>query len=146
MKILYIIFFVFALWTAAFTIPGLETRKSKQCTGNAAHTRKKWCDYNINTDYTNVVPNTGATREYWFSIDEVTVAPDGVSRPAMAVNGTIPGPTLYANWGDEVVVHVTNHLFESENGTSIHWHEIRQNYTNSNDGVVSITQCPTAPG
>jgi FtsP/CotA-like multicopper oxidase with cupredoxin domain len=146
MKFSYILFFIFVLRASAFTIPGLEARKSKKCTGNTAHTRKKWCDYNINTDYTNVVPNTGVTREYWFSIDEVTVAPDGVSRPAMAVNGTIPGPTVYADWGDEVVVHDTNHLFESENGTSIHWHGIRQNYTNQNDGVVSITQCPTAPG
>lgn len=32
------------------------------------------------------------------------------------------------------------------NGTSIHFHGIRQNYTNQNDGVASITQCPTAPG
>ncbi|KAJ5390737.1 CAZyme family AA1 [Penicillium cataractarum] len=146
MKFLYTILFVFVLRTAAFIIPGLEARNSKKCTGNTAHTRKKWCDYNINTDYTTTVPNTGVIREYWFSIDEVTVAPDGVSRPAMAVNGTIPGPTIYADWGDEVIVHVTNHLDESKNGTSIHWHGIRQNYTNGNDGVVSITQCPTAPG
>jgi FtsP/CotA-like multicopper oxidase with cupredoxin domain len=132
------------LRTAAFTIPGLEARKSKKCTGNTAYTRKKWCDYNINTDYTNVVPNTGVIREYWFPTDEITVTPDGVSRPAMMVSVTVPGHTLYADWGDEV--DVTNHLFESENGTSIHWHGIRQNYTSSNDGVVSITQCPTAPG
>jgi FtsP/CotA-like multicopper oxidase with cupredoxin domain len=36
-------------------------------------------------------------------------------------------------------------LVDSKNGTSIHWHGIRQNYTNDQDGVVSITQCPTAP-
>lgn len=41
---------------------------------------------------------------------------------------------------------MTNSLTESTNGTSIHWHGIRQNYTNQNDGVVSITQCPTPPG
>jgi FtsP/CotA-like multicopper oxidase with cupredoxin domain len=62
----------------------------------------------------------------------------------MAVNGTIPGPTLFADWGDTVVVHVTNSLTTSLNGTSIHFHGIRQNYTNENDGVVSITQCPVA--
>ena len=146
MKLLSIIFFAFVLRSTASTIPGLEAAKSKGCPGNTAQTRREWCDYNINTDYTSFAPNTGVTREYWFSIDEVTVSPDGVSRPAMAVNGTIPGPTIYADWGDEVVVHVTNHLNESKNGTSIHWHGIRQNYTNQNDGVVSITQCPTAPG
>lgn len=48
--------------------------------------------------------------------------------------------------GDTVVVHVTNALSTSTNGTSIHFHGIRQNYTNQNDGVVSITQCPTPPG
>lgn len=142
----------FALGVTSFSIPSLETRgwrpphKPKPCRGNTAHTRQRWCDYNIHTDYTTVVPNTGVTREYWLSIDVVTVSPDGVPRFAMAVNGTIPGPTLYADWGDEVIVHVTNHLDSSKNGTSIHWHGMRQHYTNQNDGVVSITQCPTAPG
>ncbi|USP73626.1 hypothetical protein yc1106_00900 [Curvularia clavata] len=93
-----------------------------------------------------VVPDTGVTREYWLELTDVTVAPDGVSRSAMAVNGTIPGPTLFADWGDTVVVHVTNNLETSQNGTSIHWHGIRQNGTNDQDGVSSITQCPTAPG
>lgn len=64
----------------------------------------------------------------------------------MAVNGTIPGPTLFADWGDTIVVHVNNRLENSQNGTSIHWHGIRQNGTNDQDGVSSITQCPTAPG
>ncbi|KAL9618623.1 MAG: hypothetical protein Q9160_006664 [Pyrenula sp. 1 TL-2023] len=64
----------------------------------------------------------------------------------MAVNGSIPGPTIIADWGDTVVVHVTNSLATSQNGTSIHFHGIRQNYTNEMDGVSSITQCPTAPG
>jgi FtsP/CotA-like multicopper oxidase with cupredoxin domain len=60
------------------------------------------------------------------------------------VNGTFPGPTLFADWGDTVVVTVYNGL--TDNGTSIHFHGIRQNYTNQADGVASITQCPTAPG
>lgn len=91
-------------------------------------------------------PDTGVTREYWLELTDVTVAPDGVSRSAMAVNGSIPGPTLFADWGDTVVVHVTNSLTTSTNGTSFHFHGIRQNYTNEQDGVASITQCPTAPG
>lgn len=41
-------------------------------------------------------------------------------------------------------MHVTNAL--QNNGTSIHFHGIRQNYTNYNDGVPSVTQCPIAPG
>lgn len=34
----------------------------------------------------------------------------------------------------------------ANNGTGIHFHGIRQNYTNQNDGVPSVTQCPIAPG
>ncbi|KAJ5887795.1 hypothetical protein N7495_007836 [Penicillium taxi] len=118
----------------------------KRCSGNTANTRQKWCDYDIHTDYNEVVPNTGVTREYWLSLNEVTVSPDGVARSAMAVNGSIPGPTIFADWGDNVIVHVTNNLTTSHNGTSVHWHGMRQNYTNQNDGVTAITQCPTAPG
>ncbi|KAI0573426.1 SufI multicopper oxidase [Pyrenophora tritici-repentis] len=64
----------------------------------------------------------------------------------MAVNGSIPGPTLIVDWGDQVIVHVTNKLTTSNNGTSIHFHGLWQQGTNENDGVSSITQCPTAPG
>jgi len=39
---------------------------------------------------------------------------------------------------------VTNHL-TLDNGTSIHFHGIRQHGTNAHDGVVAITQCPVAP-
>lgn len=117
------------------------------CTGNTPTTRDEWCDYNIHTDYTTVVPETNVTREYWFNLKQVTVSPDGRPRMALAINGSVPGPTIEANWGDNVVVHLTNSLPEKlQNGTSIHFHGIRQFGTNQNDGVVSITQCPTAPG
>ena len=124
--------------------PNLYPRSS--CSGNTATTRDEWCDYDISTDYYNKAPDTGVTREYWLELTDVTVAPDGFSRSAQAINGSIPGPTLFADWGDTVVVHVSNALSTSSNGTSIHFHGIRQNFTNQNDGVVSITQCPTAPG
>jgi FtsP/CotA-like multicopper oxidase with cupredoxin domain len=60
------------------------------------------------------------------------------------VNGTFPGPTIIANWGDTVVVHLSNGL--ANNGTGLHFHGIRQNFTNPMDGVPSITQCAIAPG
>lgn len=56
----------------------------------------------------------------------------------------MPGPTIEANWGDTVEVTVINRM--QNNGTSIHFHGIRQNFTNQQDGVPSITQCPIAPG
>lgn len=120
--------------------------KRDDCPGNTASDRKTWCNYDASTNYYDVVPNTGVIREYYLDIQEVTVAPDGYSRSAMAINGSIPGPTIHADWDDHVIVHVMNNLASAKNGSSIHFHGIRQNYTNPNDGVVSITQCPTAPG
>lgn len=124
----------------------LHQLSRRACSGNTASTRSEWCDYSIDTDYSTEAVDTGVTREYWLELTDVTVAPDGYSRSAMAVNGTIPGPTLFADWGDTVVIHVTNSLSTSLNGTSMHWHGIRQNYTNQYDGVSSITQCPLAVG
>lgn len=41
-------------------------------------------------------------------------------------------------------MHVTNYL--PDNGTTIHWHGIRQLHTNAADGVNGVTQCPIANG
>jgi len=66
---------------------------------------------------------------------------------AQAVNGSIPGTTIIADWGDWVIIHLTNSLpTDGHHGTSLHIHGIRNNYTNQMDGVTSITQCPTVPG
>ncbi|KAK1277017.1 L-ascorbate oxidase [Acorus gramineus] len=45
---------------------------------------------------------------------------------AVTVNGRTPGPTIYAQQGDTVVVEVKNNLF-TEN-VAIHWHGIRQGH------------------
>ncbi|KAI1355572.1 putative extracellular dihydrogeodin oxidase/laccase [Xylaria sp. FL0043] len=116
---------------------------SKRCT-NSAEDRSCWGDYDLDTNYYEEGPDTGVVREYWFDIVNTTAAPDGVERVVLSVNGSVPGPTIIADWGDTVVVHVTNSL--ANNGTGIHFHGIRQNYTNPMDGVPSITQCPIAPG
>ncbi|KAH8649787.1 putative extracellular dihydrogeodin oxidase/laccase [Xylariales sp. PMI_506] len=116
---------------------------SKRCT-NSADDRSCWGDYDISTNYYDESPDTGVIREYWFNIVNTTAAPDGVERVILSINGSVPGPTIIADWGDTVVVHVTNSL--ENNGTGIHFHGIRQNYTFQNDGVPSVTQCPIAPG
>ncbi|GAP90347.1 putative multicopper oxidase [Rosellinia necatrix] len=116
---------------------------SKRCT-NSAEDRSCWGDYDLSTNWYEEVPDTGVTREYWFDIVNTTAAPDGVERIILSVNGSVPGPTIIADWGDTVVVHVSNSL--ANNGTGIHFHGIRQNYTNQHDGVPSMTQCPIAPG
>lgn len=100
---------------------------SKRCV-NSASDRSCWGDYDISTNYYDVVPDTGVTREYWFNVENGTAAPDGIERTVLTVNGSVPGPTIIADWGDTVIVHVTNNL--ENNGSSIHWHGVRQNYTN----------------
>ncbi|PGH04349.1 hypothetical protein AJ79_07130 [Helicocarpus griseus UAMH5409] len=72
------------------------------------------------------------------------MAPDGHERLVLAVNGQFPGPTIYADWGDTLRIHVKNNL--QHNGTSIHWHGIRQKYTSHQDGTNGITECPIPPG
>lgn len=88
---------------------------------NGPQDRQCWGEFDINTDYNKVVPDTGTTVEvnqplfiwhvqYFLTVDNVTMAPDGVERIMLVYNNTFPGPTLTANWGDWIVVHVTNNL------------------------------------
>lgn len=82
-----------ALVTAA---PNIATRSpSKRCV-NSAEDRSCWGDYDISTNYYDVVPDTGVTREFWFDIVNTTASPDGVEKQVLAVNGSIPGPTIIA--------------------------------------------------
>ncbi|KAJ0422380.1 extracellular dihydrogeodin oxidase/laccase [Aspergillus carlsbadensis] len=112
---------------------------------NSPSNRACWGDgFDISTNYYQEVPDTGVVREYWFNIENTTASPDGVEMPVQLINGSFPGPTIVADWGDTVVVHIVNSL--QSNGTGIHFHGIRQNWTDAMDGVPSITQCPIAPG
>jgi FtsP/CotA-like multicopper oxidase with cupredoxin domain len=60
---------------------------------------------------------------------------------AWTYNGTVPGPTLKANPGDNVRIVVKNELPES---TAIHFHGLLT--PNAMDGVPDITQEPIKPG
>jgi hypothetical protein len=75
-------------------------KKRDVCSGNTATDRATWCDYDLDTNYYTEWPDTGVTREYWFTVEQITAAPDGIDRVAYAINGSIPGPTIYADWGD----------------------------------------------
>lgn len=89
-------------------------------------------------------PDTGVTRHYEFDISYMTIAPDGVEKSGIVVNGAFPGPTIEANWGDWIEVVVRNNL--GSEGTSLHWHGLLQTGTPEMDGVPSVTQCPIPPG
>lgn len=100
--------------------------------------------YNIFTDYENFYPK-GVTRKYTLDITNETLYPDGCKNSETKLfNATYPGPWIEACWGDDIEVTVRNHL--PCNGTSIHWHGLRQFNSNEYDGVNAVTQCPIAPG
>ncbi|KAI6836929.1 Laccase-3 [Hortaea werneckii] len=133
--------------SSASTCRSPEPTQSSECVpcaGQPGSDPGKFCGYTALDSVYEVMPITCKTREYNFEVTNTTLSPDGIERLVLAVNGQMPGPAITANWGDEIVVHVKNSM--QNNGTTIHWHGLRQNYTNEMDGVPSITQCPIAPG
>ncbi|KAI3327666.1 multicopper oxidase [Xylariaceae sp. AK1471] len=103
-----------------------------------------YTQFDVRTNYEMNTPK-GVQREYWIEISEnPNVSPDGFPKiEGKYMNGTYPGPLLEACWGDQIIVHVTNR--DLDNGTTIHWHGIRQFGSNEMDGVNGVTQCPIAP-
>jgi hypothetical protein len=114
------------------------------CEGQPGSDPESFCGFDINTNFYENTPITCKVVTYTFDITNTTVSPDGIERLGLLVNGQMPGPEISASWGDTVVVTVNNKM--QTNGTSIHFHGIRQLNTNEMDGVPSITQCPIAPG
>ena len=133
-----------ALALPAPEISSLGLIERETCT-NSATSRDCWSDgFDINTDFYLETPDTGVEREYWLSVEEAECAPDGINRKCQTFNGTVPGPLLTADWGDTLTIHVTNNL--PDNGTTVHWHGLRQLNSSEMDGVPGVTQCPIPPG
>lgn len=84
-----------SLITAAPSSQSRSPTKRQSC-AHSAENRTCWGDYDISTNYYEVVPDTGVVREYWFNIVNTTASPDGVEKQVLSVNGTIPGPTIIA--------------------------------------------------
>lgn len=114
------------------------------CT-NGPNTRACWKDgFSIDTDFDTQFPITGNTVSYYLKLTNTTCNPDGHGeRVCLLVNDQYPGPTIRASWGDIVQVTVENAL--QHNGTSIHFHGVRQFNSNGEDGVNGVTECALAP-
>ncbi|KAF2874488.1 multicopper oxidase-domain-containing protein [Massariosphaeria phaeospora] len=127
---------------------------SPKPTGNEQHERcvpcegqggtLPYCGADAFTNPYEFTPRTCRTVYYNFEITNITASPDGRERIALVVNGQLPGPPIEASWGDTIMVTVANRL--QDNGTSIHFHGMRQMNNSDHDGVPSLTQCPIAPG
>jgi iron transport multicopper oxidase len=74
----------------------------------------------------------------------VLAAPDGFSRPVIGINGQWPCPTIKADVGDRILIHVENHL--GNESTSIHFHGQFQFGSMTMDGASGVSQCPIPPG
>jgi CopA family copper-resistance protein len=91
---------------------------------------------------TEVVKSTGKRVAYNLNVTDTLVTfAKGKLKHAIAINGTIPAPTLYFTEGDTAVINVHN-LMKVE--TSIHWHGLL--LPNVEDGVPYLTTAPIEPG
>ncbi|QNN43791.1 multicopper oxidase domain-containing protein [Pedobacter roseus] len=92
----------------------------------------------IKTLPSNALPRTV---RYDLYVTDTTVTYGGKPKHAIAVNGSIPMPTLTFTEGDTAEIYVHNKLMEE---TSMHWHGLF--LSNRYDGVPNMTQMPIKPG
>ncbi|RYY45454.1 MAG: copper oxidase [Chitinophagaceae bacterium] len=83
----------------------------------------------------------GKTVVYHLYVRDTMVNFTGKERRAIAINGSIPAPTLTFTEGDTAEIHLHNQLKEE---TSLHWHGII--LPNRFDGVPFLTTKPIHPG
>jgi len=78
---------------------------------------------------------------YTLNVDYKTVNFSGKEATAMAINDSIPAPTLEFNEGDIAIINVTNH---TDDEASIHWHGLL--LPQEQDGVPYLTYFPIKSG
>lgn len=83
----------------------------------------------------------GKTIVYHLHARDTVVNFTGKNRHAIAINGSIPAPTLTFTEGDTAEIYLHNELKEE---TSLHWHGII--LPNRYDGVPFLTTAPVMPG
>lgn len=94
-------------------------------------------------NYTTHRSNSLQTHHHIFNIEVSTIERLCQKHNIVTVNGQLPGPTLYVNDGDAVVVEIYN---KGPYNATIHWHGVRQLRTGWADGPEYVTQCPIQPG
>ncbi|XP_076954492.1 laccase-6-like [Bidens hawaiensis] len=85
----------------------------------------------------------GSTRFYDFKVQMLQVNKLCNTTNIVTINQKYPGPVVYAQEDDRVIVKLTN---ESPYNVTIHWHGVRQILSCWSDGPSYITQCPVQPG
>jgi len=85
--------------------------------------------------------NDFPVREYHLTIDAKMVNLTGKEVMGLAINNSIPGPTLRFTEGEYAVIHVTNKM---DMETSVHWHGLL--LPNFYDGVPYLNTPPIPAG
>lgn len=80
------------------------------------------------------------TVRYDLYVNDTTVNFTGKNRKGVAINGSIPAPTLTFTEGDTAEIYVHNQM---DVETSVHWHGVF--LPNRFDGVPYLTQMPIKP-
>ncbi|KAL5721711.1 laccase [Ranunculus cassubicifolius] len=84
----------------------------------------------------------GKTHHYEFELTRTRYTRLCSSKDILTINGEFPGPTIYAEKGDTLVVDVYN---KADENITLHWHGIEQPRNPWADGPSYITQCPIKP-
>lgn len=92
---------------------------------------------NANNERYPFITSVGSTIVYHLYVTDTSVNYTGKNAKGVAINGSIPAPTLYFSEGDTAEIHVHN-LMHME--TSIHWHGLI--LPNEQDGVPYLTTAP----
>ncbi|MCJ1228959.1 hypothetical protein MMC12_005623, partial [Toensbergia leucococca] len=92
-----------------------------------------WGQFDLNTDFDYDWP-TGILRKFEINVTNAIISPDGFEKiHATVINDQYPEPLIEACWGDMIEVRVKNYV--ETNGTTIHWHGVRQFETSQMDEV-----------
>ncbi|XVF33137.1 hypothetical protein REPUB_Repub17cG0142300 [Reevesia pubescens] len=88
-------------------------------------------------------PEGRSTRFYDFKVQTLRVTKLCNTKVIVTINKKFPGPVVYAQEDDRIIVKVTN---ETPYNATIHWHGVRQKLSCWFDGPSYITQCPIQAG
>ncbi|KAK5783623.1 hypothetical protein PVK06_038134 [Gossypium arboreum] len=88
-------------------------------------------------------PGGGSTRFYDFKVQTLRVTKLCNTKEIVTINRMFPGPVIYAQEDDRIIVKVTN---VTPYNATIHWHGVRQKLSCWFDGPSYITQCPIQAG
>ncbi|KAK6918159.1 Multicopper oxidase, C-terminal [Dillenia turbinata] len=88
-------------------------------------------------------PAGRSTRFYDFKVQTMKITKLCTTKDIVVINNIFPGPVVYAQEDDRVIVRVTN---ETPYNITIHWHGVRQRLSCWSDGPSYITQCPIQAG